>query len=128
MKHAYIFLFLGISTAVYAQLNCNVYKEDKACYEACTIAVEAGNYQGYKQSQQGFDKAITLCPALSYAWFEKSVPYLKRGLFVEWRKLIDKAVELDPLQHLGYRGWCRYQFLRDYKGAIEDLEKLDQLT
>jgi len=53
---------------------------------------------------------------------------LKRGDFVAWKKLIDKAVELSPTEHLGYRGWCRYQFLRDYEGAIEDIEKLDSLV
>ncbi len=59
---------------------------------------------------------------------EKSVPYLKRGDFISWKKLIDKAVALNPREHLGYRGWCRYQFLRDYEGAIRDIEKLDSMT
>lgn len=43
-------------------------------------------------------------------------------------EIIDKAVDLHPTVHLGYRGWCRYQFLRDYKGAISDFEKLDSLS
>jgi tetratricopeptide (TPR) repeat protein len=59
---------------------------------------------------------------------EKSVPYLKRGDFITWKKLIDKAVELNPMGHLGYRGWCRYQFLRDYRGAIDDFDRLDSMT
>src|SRR5690606_31460815 len=29
-----------------------------------------------------------------------------------------------PKKHLGYRGWCKFQFLRDYKGAVLDLEEL----
>lgn len=109
-------------------MNCNVYKNDPACFQACELSEEAGDYQGAAYSQQMFDKAISLCPTFDHAWFEKSVPYLKRGQFTEWRKLMDKAVELNPLAHLGYRGWCRYQFLRDYQGAIDDLEKLDALT
>ncbi|RZJ38722.1 MAG: tetratricopeptide repeat protein, partial [Chryseobacterium sp.] len=53
--------------------------------------------------------------------------YLKRGDFLTWKILIDKAVELNPKMHLGYRGWCRYQFLRDYNGAIADIEALEKI-
>jgi len=35
---------------------------------------------------------------------------------------------LDYGSNLGYRAWCRYQFFRDYKGAIKDIEKLDSLA
>jgi tetratricopeptide (TPR) repeat protein len=84
--------------------------------------------QGSYQSQQHFDKSIELRPTLAYSYIEKAVPYLTRGLFVEWKKMIDKAVELAPEEHLGYRGWCRLQFLRDYQGAIEDIEKLKSLV
>jgi tetratricopeptide (TPR) repeat protein len=125
-----LFTLLLCSFFATAQPNCNVYQmnNDEACYEACNIAVEATKYQGSKYSQVQFDKAIELCPTLDYAYFEKAVPYLKRGQFIIWKKLIDKAVELNPLSHLGYRGWCRYQFLRDYKGAIADIELLNTLT
>jgi tetratricopeptide (TPR) repeat protein len=55
----------------------------------------------------------------------------KKQFFKIWRfhhleKLIDKAVEINPNQNLGYRAWCRFQFLRDYQGAIIDLEKLKE--
>lgn len=114
----------------YSQPNCNIFKMDnnQACYEACIIATEKTEGQGTRSSQQQFDKAIELCPSLDYAYREKSVPYLKRGDFVTWRKLIDKAVELNPLLHLGARGWCRYHFLRDYKGGIDDFERLESIT
>ncbi|MFM7859656.1 MAG: tetratricopeptide repeat protein [Flammeovirgaceae bacterium] len=109
--------------------NCNVYKMDNnlPCYEACVLATEGGGVQGSRTSQENFDQAIAQCPALDYAYMEKSVPYLKRGDFITWKKHIDKAVELNPTLHLGYRGWCRYQFLRDYSGAIRDFEQLEKL-
>ena len=59
---------------------------------------------------------------------EKAVPYLKRGLFIEWKEMNDKAVDLSPEEYLGYRGWCRLQFLRDYKGAIKDIEELKSIV
>ena len=121
-------LVASVSSGANAQPNCNIYKTDNtACYEACVTAIEAEAEQGSRRSQLMFDKAIELCPAFDHAYFEKAVPYLKRGDFITWKKLIDKAVELNPMGHLGYRGWCRYQFVRDYWGAIQDIEKLDSL-
>jgi tetratricopeptide (TPR) repeat protein len=119
-----------MSGFVYAQPNCNVYKlnKDEPCYRACIIATEHHYSQGSRESQLKFDSAQALCPTFDYAYREKSVPYLKRGDFATWKKLIDKAVELNPLLHMGARGWCKYQFLRDYKGAIEDFDKLAWLT
>jgi tetratricopeptide (TPR) repeat protein len=111
--------------AVSAQPNCEIYKQDDPCYRACQAATEGGQLpQGSRKSQLLFDEAIQLCPSLGYAYFEKAVPYLKRGEFITWKSLIDKAVELSPIEYLGYRGWCRYQFLRDYEGAIEDIDRL----
>ncbi|MFM8912885.1 MAG: tetratricopeptide repeat protein, partial [Flammeovirgaceae bacterium] len=109
--------------------NCDIYKSEnnQPCYEACLLATNAEGPQGWRSSQEDFDRAIKQCPMLDYAYMEKAVPYLKRGDFITWKRLIDKAVEINPSSYLGYRGWCRYQFLRDYKGAIRDFEQLEKL-
>ena len=119
-----------ISFYNFGQPNCNVYKynNNEPCYKGCILATEGEGPQGSKESQIKFDSATKLCPNFDYAYREKSVPYLKRGDFITWKKLIDKAVAVDPMANLGYRGWCRFQFVRDYQGAIADLEKLDSLT
>lgn len=125
-----IFSLLSVCVCL-AQPNCNVYKwqGDSACYKACLESLEAIRFpQGSKESQIHFDKAIALCPSFDYAYGEKAVPYLKRGDFITWRKLIDQAVQLKPAIYLGIRGWCRYKFLIDYKGAIQDIEQLDSLV
>lgn len=129
MKHVILLLLAASTVGLYAQPNCNVYKmnNDLECYRACLIGVRDGAPQGSKASQLQFDSAIAICPTFDYAYFEKAVPYLKRGDFIHWKKLIDKAVALNPTAHLGYRGWCRYQFVRDYRGAIRDFERLDSL-
>lgn len=113
-----------------AQPNCNVYKmdNDEQCYKGCLVAIDDGHQQGSRSSQEKFDRAMELCPTLDYAYREKSVPYLKRGDFITWKKLIDKAVDLNPTLHLGARGWCKYQFVRDYHGAIRDIEELDSMV
>lgn len=116
---------------LFSQPNCNayLYKGDTLQYKACIQAEKAEKYyQFQKEFQEIFDDAIKICPKFDYAYREKSVAYLKSGDFITWKKLIDKAVELDYASNLGYRGWCRYQFFRDYKGAINDIEMLDSLV
>ncbi len=130
MNRILITLILFYPIQLISQPNCNVYKmnNNPLCYKACVMATENQYGQGSKASQREFDRAIELCPTFDYAYFEKAVPYLKRGDLVTWKKLIDKAVDLNPIGHLGYRGWCKYQFVRDYRGAIKDIEKLDSIT
>jgi len=116
------FLLLIVYTNTIAQVNCNAI-EGEDCKKACELYNWASDRQGSRESQEAFDKAIGLCPTFSNAYMEKAVPYLKNGDFITWKLLIDKAVALDPKMHLGYRGWCRFQFLRDYTGTIHDLEE-----
>lgn len=129
MKQGITILFLFLSVQLFAPPNCEIYKQDPDCYESCKAAMTAIRYkQGSSRSQYHFDRSIELCPAFAYSYMEKAVPFLKRGLFVEWKNLIDQAVQLAPEEYLGYRGWCRLQFLRDYDGAISDIEKLQSLV
>jgi tetratricopeptide (TPR) repeat protein len=131
MKYFTPLMLLFAFSSAFAQPNCEAYKYygDTLKYEACKKAMEIkGHYQFSKEYQTVLDESIEIDPTFDYAYWAKSIAYLKSGDFVTWKKLIDKAVELKPKEHLGYRGWCRYQFFRDYKGAIEDIEKLDSLV
>lgn len=130
MKRHFLPLLLLAVSAVYAQPNCEAFKYygDTLKYEACLKAMEIrGHYQFSKEYQMTLDESIEIDSTFDYAYWAKSIAYLKSGDFVTWKKLIDKAVELNPEEHLGYRGWCRYQFFNDYQGTIADLEKLDSL-
>lgn len=116
-----------------AQPNCNALKLEgnMVRYQACKKTEEsAANhfYQFSKEHQQIMDEAIVIDPTYAYPYWEKSFAYLKSGDFLTWKKLIDKVVDLEPSEYLGYRGWCRYQFFRDYEGAIADIEKLDEMV
>ncbi|MDO6489861.1 MULTISPECIES: tetratricopeptide repeat protein [Cellulophaga] len=61
-------------------------------------------------------------------YMEYSVHLNKAGDFENGFKYLNKAVELDPKLHLGYRGWIRLRKMRDYYKALEDFDQLDSLT
>jgi len=131
MKYFNLIILLFAFLSAFAQPNCEAYKYygDTLKYEACKKAMEIkGHYQFSKEYQTVLDESIEIDSTFDYAYWAKSIAYLKSGDFVTWKSLIDKAVEYNPKEHLGYRGWCRYQFFRDYIGAIKDIEKLDSLV
>jgi len=123
------FILILVSAGLHGQPNCQYYLSlgDSCQYKACKIATAPIGYQGSKISQIKLDEAIKVCPSFGYAYKVKSIPFLKRGYWIEWKRLIDLAVKYDEVGQLGYRGWCRYQFLRDYKGALRDFERLGEL-
>lgn len=106
--------------------NCNVYlyNKDTLQYQACKSVEDVPFYQYTREYQEQFDKALEICPYFAYAYSAKSTAYLKSGDFLTWKSLIDKAVQYDK-SYMPYRAWCRYQFFRDYKGAIEDIERIE---
>ncbi|WP_298501923.1 hypothetical protein [uncultured Maribacter sp.] len=61
----------------------------------------AGNSQGTYLSQTMFNILRFQNPDYSDAYFEQSVPFNKRGEYAKGFQLLDKAVELEPLKHLG---------------------------
>lgn len=75
-----------------------------------------------------YEKAIEYNPSNSDAWMERSVAWNKAGDFNQGFKYLNKAVELEPAKHLGYRGWIRLRKMRDYDKALLDFASLDSLT
>jgi len=88
----------------FSQGNCLLYPEGSNERKACRLAETTGELkQGSRESQVRFDSIIALNPNYAWAYFEKSVAYLKRGLLLDGLKYLNKAVELDPKSHLCYR-------------------------
>ncbi|MCJ7933807.1 MAG: hypothetical protein MUW56_09265 [Chryseobacterium sp.] len=119
------FLLLIVYTNTIAQVNCGAI-EGEDCKKACELYNWASDsdQQDFRESQEGSDKAVELCPDFAGASIEKAVPYLKNGDLISWRIVMDEAVELDSKMYLGYRGWCKFQFLKDDERAVLDLEAL----
>lgn len=130
MKQAILTIIILSASRLMAQDNCNsfLWEGDTAKYKSCMYVQKSpSHFQLTRQYHQIRDDAIKIAPHYSYPYWAKSIAYLKTGDFLIWKKLIDKAVELDEEKYLGYRGWCRFQFFRDYEGAIKDIKRLETL-
>jgi len=109
---------------VKGQGNCLLLKEDSGERKACELSYQAIEYrQGSQESQNLFDEAIRVGPKYAYAYYQKSVPFFKRGLFAEGISLINKAIELEPQHYLYYRAYYYYHY-KSYDLCIKDLEIL----
>lgn len=132
MKYTILILTALLFSKLNAQPNCKAFKYygDTLQYKACEMVkgIDEKYYQFSREFQQAYDKAIEVCPYFAYGYKEKSVAYLKSGDFINWKILIDKAVKYNKEDNLGYRGWCRFQFFKDYKGAIADFQELETLV
>lgn len=84
--------------------------------------------QGTLESDLIFSYLIDKSPKKSNYYLEKSVAFNKRGMFQHGFIYLNKAVEIDPVSHLGYRGWIKLYKLRDYHGALKDFNTLDSST
>ena len=126
-SYLYFIVLCCLVSKLSAQDNCYAFylAGDSCRYRACEFLQKAPrHFQLTCKFQLLRHKAIDICPEYSDIYRAKSVAYLNTGDFLGWKKLIDTAVAINPVEPLGYRGWCRFQFFRDYQGAIDDLEAL----
>lgn len=85
-------------------------------------------YQGSLKNMSALKKVLKIDSLHSYTLRELSVPYLKRGMPLEWQPLYQKAVEADPIIWVPMRGYLYLIFYRDYEKAIADFSTSDTLT
>ncbi len=117
-------IFICNVNFLFGQGNCLIYPEDSGERKACELCYQAAEHkQGSHASQLLFDEAIKVGPKYAYAYYQKSVPFFKRGLFAEGVSLINKAIELEPQNYLFYRAYW-YFYNRSYDFCIKDLEEL----
>ncbi len=122
MRKTIIVVLALYASITHSQGNCLMYPEGSNERKACRLAQASNEFkQGSRESQILFDSIIKLNPNYAWAYFEKSVAYLKRGLVIEGFKLLNKAVELDARSYLCYRAYWYFQN-RNYKMCIKDLE------
>ena len=90
--------------------------------------MQTEHYAGSPHSQYYISKSLRADPTYARAWMQKALPHLQKGEFAQGFKYLNKAVELAPLEYLGYRGCAKLYYLHDSEGALKDLMELDTLT
>jgi tetratricopeptide (TPR) repeat protein len=118
-----VMLLTTYCISTYGQGNCLIYAEESGERIACELSYRAIEYrQGSKASQLIFDAAIEAGSNYAYAYYQKSVPYFKRGLIHEGVQLLNEAIALEPINYLCYRAYWYYSH-RSYSACISDLER-----
>lgn len=117
-------LFLNICV-ILCLFSCET-KREKA---EASYSFGVSNFgQGSAGSINGIARAIEIDSTYEQAVYELSVAYLKRGLPHKWKEQYNKAVELDSITRIPWRGYLYLWFYRDYKKAIADFDASDTLT
>lgn len=119
MKKFFKYLFIGLGSIILLTIiGVGIWWTTRTDVEKSNLMVDAHAY----------DDAIELNQDNSEAWMERSVLINKAGDFGKGFEYLNKAVELEPVKHLGYRGWIRLRKMRDYDKALIDFDRLDSLT
>ncbi|MGB5204637.1 tetratricopeptide repeat protein [Eudoraea sp.] len=119
MKKFFKYLLIGLGSLILlVAIGITIWWNTRTDTEKSDLLVGAHAYE----------KAIELNQDNSDAWMERSVSFNKAGDFKKGFEYLDKAVELEPEKHLGYRGWIRLRKMRDYDKALIDFARLDSLT
>jgi tetratricopeptide (TPR) repeat protein len=119
LKKFFKYLFIGLGSIILLVImGITIWWKTKSDEEKSRLMVESHQYE----------KAIEYDQENSDAWMERSVAFNKAGDFEKGFEYLNKAVELDPKLHLGYRGWIRLRKMRDYDKALQDFNILDSLT
>lgn len=115
-----------LSTAAAAQAVVDAAARKKALQ--FVKAAETFTYQGSAPWVTWLDSAQKADPTFGQPYLEKARVYNLRGNFSEGFRLLDEAIRRDSLNYLGYRGWFKIYYLRDYESAKVDLLLADALT
>lgn len=91
-------------------------------------AAELFTYQGSAAWMSWLDSAHVADPMFGQPFVEKARVFNMRGDFSEGFKYLNEAIKRDSMSYLGYQGWYKIYYLRDYKGGRTDLLKTDALT
>ena len=84
--------------------------------------------QGSTAFQNGIVEALEIDPTYEQGVYELSVAHLKRGMPNKWLPQYNKAVKMDSVSRIPWRGYLYLWFYRDYKKAIADFDASDTLT
>lgn len=78
----------------------------------------------HHQYQKCLDQGIKEDASISYLWQQKAMPYFKARKYEVGMRYLDKAVEINKVRYLSYRGFIHCIFAKNFHKAIEDFKKI----
>lgn len=69
------------------------------------------------------DSALKYLPHDAYLWQQRSMPFIKQMKYEVSIQYMDSAVKYDYNRYVGYRGFLKCVFQKDYAGALADLKQ-----
>lgn len=103
-------------------------KEEKTAIADQLLTGLSRYYQGSVPRRFLIEESAKLNPYSADVHRELGVPYLKRGLPVQYEKHYSDAVKYGAVDWQGWRGYIYLYFYRDYERALADFTALDTLT
>ena len=114
MKKFFKYLLVGLGSIILISIIGITLTDSK---NPNLLANVPTNQPAIEQDQDNSDELMELSARIN-----------KSGDFETGFQYLNKAIELNPSEHLGYRGWIRLRKLRDYDKALIDFDQLDSLT
>lgn len=74
-----------------------------------------------KERIEWTDSALKYLPHDAYLWQQRSMPFIKQMKYEVSIQYMDSAVKYDWDMYIGYRGFLKCVFQKDYAGALNDL-------
>ncbi len=74
------------------------------------------------------DSIIAICPNIAEVYQEKATSYIFHGDYTRGFEYVNRAVELDSLRWLRYRGYLNCIFTKNYEHALKDFAKAQQIA
>jgi tetratricopeptide (TPR) repeat protein len=123
----WLLLLAGNVAAAQNKPDC----ENKAFQDSLIVKYVEKNARIFHQTSPEYqlccDSALAICSKLAYAWQQKSVSYMKRGMYEKGMEYLNKAVESNPGRWLAYRGFMKCVFMKDYGAALKDFEMSEKM-
>lgn len=88
----------------------------------------ASDPQGSYYSIFLLDHLIKNNPKNEKILWESSVAYNKNGENEEGMRRLNKVIEMNPRDYLGYAGWIKQTRLKDYENSLKDFHRLNKLS
>lgn len=122
---------LSAALCILAGLSANAQSSALCDNAALRDSLAQRVYQTHSYTGQAYqdacDSLLSMCPTWDNVYQMKAMPFIKKGRAAEAYFWLDKAVDLNPAEHLDYRAFLKCIFTKDYAGALNDFAEAEKL-